>query len=403
MKIVHINSFFRFGSTGRIVEQLFDMSNKAGFENFIFYGRKRNDSHPENVHFIGNIIDNYRHVAGTRITDKHGLFSKKTTKNFIKKLEEIKPQIVHLHNLHGYYINYEILFKYLKEKKIHIVWTLHDCWTFTGHCAYYEYVNCQKWKQNCFSCEQKNSYPKSLFLDNSKDNFFRKKENFTSIERLHLIPVSQWLHHQLCESFFKNKKIHVIENGIDLSVFRILNSINKENFSEKKVILGVSSIWDKRKGLDIFVELSKNLSKEYQIIIVGLTEKQIKTLPSNIIGIARTQNLEELVYYYNLADVFVNPTLEDTFPTTNIEAIACGTPVITFRSGGSPEIIDEKTGIITLSKTANSIADALEQIFSKPKSFYSKDCRERSESLYNKEKNFLKYIDLYREILNEDI
>lgn len=401
MNIVHINSVFKFGSTGRIVEQLYNLSNKEGFTNYVFYGRKDNsDTNDVNVQRIGGIIDNYLHVIGTRITDKHGLFSEKNTKQLIEQLEKLKPDLIHLHNIHGYYINYEILFKFLKNKNIPVVWTLHDCWSFTGHCSHYEYIGCTKWQNQCFSCEQKKEYPKSLFIDNSFKNYTLKKELFTLINDLYLIPVSQWLHKQLNESFFLNKNIQVIKNGIDLSIFRILDNFNKDKYLDKRIILGVSSIWNERKGLKFFLELSQKISSEYQIIIVGLTKKQIKMLPSNIVGITRTQNIEELVYFYNLADVFINPTLEDTFPTTNIEALACGTPVITFNSGGSAEIIDKDTGIVSNSKTTQSLIYALSEIFSKPKSFFLKKCRNRAELLYDKEQNFLEYIHLYHKILN---
>lgn len=403
MNIVHINSVFKFGSTGKILQQLYEISSKEGFTNYIFFGREKGANiESDNIKLIGNLLDSYLHVAGTRITDKHGLFSKKVTEKFINTLDKIKPDIVHLHNIHGYYINYRILFQYLKEKKIPIVWTLHDCWSFTGHCAYYEYVNCMKWKTQCFSCEQKASYPKSLFKDNSSENYTLKKESFTSIDNLYLVPVSKWLYNQLEDSFFKGTKKQVIENGIDLSIFKIDDKINKDKYKGKKIILGVSNIWEERKGLSIFLDLSKIIKDNCQIILVGLSEKQIKLLPPNIIGISRTQNIEELVYFYNLADVFVNPTFEDNFPTTNIEALACGTPVITFPTGGSVEIVSETTGIVTKNKTVSSIIDSLDKIFSKSKYFFSKECRARAEELYNKDKNFLKYIDLYNKILKHN-
>ncbi|PJN80969.1 hypothetical protein CWE04_06000 [Thomasclavelia cocleata] len=237
-------------------------------------------------------------------------------------------------------MNIEILFKYLKDHpEIKKIWTLHDCWAFTGHCAYYTYAKCDKWQICCnVKCPNKWEYPKTLF-SNIESNFNKKKEVFSGIENMILITPSKWLKSEVEKSYLKNYQVEVINNGVDTNVFKPTSSdIKKQyNIENKRVILGVASVWDKRKGLDTFIELSKQLNSEYQIVLIGLNKKQIKILPKNIIGISRTENIQELVKWYSVAEVFFNPTLEDNYPTVNLEAIACGTPVITFDIGGSPE------------------------------------------------------------------
>lgn len=406
MKIVQINSVCNLGSTGRIAEGIGEQVVKFGGESYIAYGRNSNHSKFSKELKIGNSIDIYTHVLLSRITDRIGFFSKKATKNIINQLKTIKPDIIHIHNLHGYYINIEILFEYIKEAKIPIIWTLHDCWAFTGHCAYYEYVNCEKWKKQCYDCPQINQYPKS-FYDNSTKNFLDKKKIFTSVNDINFVPVSNWIERELSKSFFSGYPKKVIHNGIDLDIFKPLNSTEKikkiYNIKDEKIILGVANVWDERKGLKYFLELSELLSENYKLILVGLNESQLKSLPNNIIGIKKTENINQLVELYSVASVYVNPTLEDNFPTTNIESLACGTPVITFPSGGSPEIIDSGTGIVTKNKTAKDLSRCINEILLNSKESYTQKCRSRAEKLYNKNDNFLKYIKIYKEIIDTRI
>ena len=336
-KILFINSVCN-GSTGTICKNLYKAAVEAGHECCIAYGR---GEAPEgfNTIKIGNKFDFYLHVLKARLFDASGFGSKHATKEFIKKIEEFKPDIIHLHNIHGYYVNIEILFNYLKQHpEIKKIWTLHDCWAFTGHCPYFEYEKCEQWKTECQECVRTNEYPKS-FIDFCNRNFKKKKELFSNIENLVLVSPSQWLCNLLKESFLNKYKCIVINNGVDTSVFKPTPSDIKQQYGieDKKIILGVASVWEKRKGLDSFLELAKQQDNEYQIVLIGLNSKQIKQLPSNIIGINRTENVQELVKWYSAADIYFNPTLEDNYPTTNLEAIACGTPVVTFDTGGSPE------------------------------------------------------------------
>lgn len=337
-RILFINSVCN-GSTGTICKNLYKAAVEAGHECCIAYGR---GEVPKGFHTIkiGNKLDFYLHVLKARLFDASGFGSKSATKEFIKKIDEFKPDIIHLHNIHGYYVNIEILFKYLKEHpEIKKIWTLHDCWAFTGHCAYYTYAKCNKWQTCCNGyCPNKKEYPKTIF-SKVESNFNRKRKIFCGVENMILITPSKWLKKEVEKSYLKLYQTEVIHNGVDINVFKYTESNIKERYDikNKKVILGVASVWDKRKGLDIFIELSKQLDNEYQIVLIGLNKKQIKNLPNNIIGITRTENVEELVKWYSAAEVFFNPTLEDNYPTVNLEAIACKTPVVTFNTGGSPE------------------------------------------------------------------
>ena len=331
--------------------------------------------------------------------DNHGFSSRQATKKFIREIERIKPDIINIHNLHGYYINVKILFEYLSKANIPVVWTFHDCWPFTGHCSYFDRFNCTKWQTECHHCPNKKGYPSSLFIDNSKNNFNRKKKLFSNINNLNIVTPSHWLTNISKLSFLKEKNIVTIHNGTNLNVFNIRDGKKRDelNLNDRKVVLGVASIWDKRKGLDDFIKLNELLSEEYKIILVGLNKKQKESLPANIIGIERTESVHELAELYSMADVFVNPTYSDNFPTTNIEALACGTPVITYKTGGSPEAIDEKTGIVVEQGNINQLKEAIELV-AKDKSIYTENCRERAVNLYNKQDRFNDYIKLFNSL-----
>ncbi len=363
MKVLQINSVCGVGSTGRIATDLYKVLEEQGHECLIAYGR---GTAPEgiNSYKIGTNLDNYLHVARTRLLDQQGYGSKRPTIELVKKIKEYDPDVIHLHNLHGYYLNLEVLFNYLAESNKPVIWTLHDCWAFTGHCAHFDYVGCDKWKSECKNCPQKKTYPNSYGLDNSYQNFNKKKELFTRCNNLTIITPSQWLADLVKKSFLNKYPVQVINNGIDLNVFKPTPSEfrKKYHLEKKKIILGVANVWDDRKGFNTFIELSSNLNDNYQIIMVGVTEKQKNNLPSNIIGITRTNNIKELAEIYSSADIFVNPTLEDNFPTVNLESIACGTPVITYSTGGSVECIDETCGIIVQKNNIDSLLTAIQQI-----------------------------------------
>lgn len=394
MKVLQINSVCGVGSTGRIATDLYKVLEVQGNKCKIAYGR---GTAPEGIDSIkiGSNLDNYYHVFKTRVFDKHGFGSVNATKKFIEEVKEYDPDIIHLHNIHGYYINIEILFNYLKEANKPVVWTLHDCWAFTGHCAYFDYVGCEKWKNGCSNCQQKGSYPNSKVADNSRWNYEKKKELFTSVKNMSIITPSKWLANLVKESFLGKYNIEVINNGIDLDVFKPTESNFREkyNLQDKFIVLGVASVWEERKGLKYFIELSKMLDNKYKIVIVGVNEKQKEGLPDNIISITRTNNVKELSEIYTAADVFVNPTLEDNFPTTNLESIACGTPVITFDTGGSPECIDNENGIVVKKGDIDGLYKA---IYSISKNSLDKYKNIKIYDLFNKQIVFNDYIKIYK-------
>lgn len=342
-KILLINSVCGIGSTGRICAELADRLEKEGHTVKIAYGRS--SFVPENCKKyavrIGSDFSVKMHALQTRLFDTHGFGSKNATKKFLNWAEEYNPDLVWLHNIHGYYINVEMLFNWLKSRpNMQKKWTLHDCWVFTGHCSYFTIANCNKWQTHCQNCPQLNCYPKSYF-DNSKNNFERKKGAFTGVKNMTLICVSHWLENLVKQSFLKEYPVEVIYNTIDKSIFKPTpsNFRQKYGLENKKIILGVASVWEERKGLNDFLKLAKKLDDNYKIVLVGLTDKQIKTLPKNCLGIKRTSSPQELAQIYTAADVFFNPTYEDNYPTVNLEAQACGTPVITYDTGGARETI----------------------------------------------------------------
>ena len=340
MKVLMINSVCGIRSTGRICTDIATELEKQGHEVKIAYGR---ENVPEQFQRyavrIGNDLDVRLHGIKARLLDGSGFGSKTATEQFIKWVKEYDPDIIHLHNIHGYYINVRVLFDYLKICGKKIIWTLHDCWSFTGHCVYFDYINCEKWKYGCEHCLQKSEYPARIGPDMSKRNYALKKKLFGEIPNMTLVAPSKWLADLIPESYMKEYPTKVIYNGVDTETFKPTNSNFKEKYNciDKKIVLGVASVWDKRKGLSTFVELADKLDDSYQIVMVGLTKEQIGQLPDNIIGIERTNSVLELAEIYTSADVFVNPTLEDNYPTTNIESIACDTPVITYETGGSSE------------------------------------------------------------------
>lgn len=344
MKILMINVVCGIRSTGRICTDLAAELEKQGHEVKIAYGREKvPEQFQKYAVRVGTDLDVYMHALKSRLFDSAGFESKRVTRKFVNWIREYDPDVIHLHNLHGYYINVEILFQYLKECGKKIIWTLHDCWAFTGHCTYFDYIGCDKWKKSCARCPQKKEYPTSCLKDNSYYNFRRKKDVFQNIPNMTLVTPSNWLKTLISQSFLRKYPVNVIHNGIDTSVFKPVDYSIQERLRQefgilnKTIILGVASVWNRRKGLDVFVALSKLLPGNYQIVLIGVDKKQAKKLPDNIITIARTNNTEELAAWYSTADIFVNPTLEDNYPTVNLEAIACGTPVITFDTGGSPE------------------------------------------------------------------
>lgn len=414
MKIVQINTFPN-KSTGNIMMNIHKELIEEGHDSYVCWGRGRN---AENDHEIA-IKDNWGvklHGVYTRLFDRTGFASSHATKKLLNYLDEIIPDIIHLHNLHGYYINIEMLFNYIKQHNIKTVWTLHDCWAFTGHCAYFSMCACEKWKTECYHCEQISTYPASWKIDSSRWNWKKKKNLFDEIDATIVVP-SNWLKKQVEMSFLRKHPINVVYNGLDLKTFRPANqndidaTVKKYKFDDKPIILGVASEWTKRKGLADFIELSKR-NLNLQFVIVGLNNKQLKKIPISIKGISRTDKIEELIALYSAADLFFNPTYEEVFGMVNIEALACGTPVLTYDTGGSPEIMREtnEKDIINIIKKENccnvDIEETGEKIQEIVRNNKKKDCNYVKRECYKIANLFRidimisEYLKLYKQIVS---
>ena len=376
MKVYQINTVCGYGSTGRIASELGYFIIKEGHDSRIAYGRKSGRCSYNNSYYIGSKMDHLIHGLLARITDKQGLYSSIATKDLIYDILDYNPNIIHLHNIHGYYLNYKILFDFLKEYNKPVVWTFHDCWPFTGHCSYFDIISCVKWKNQCKDCPLIKEYPTSYIFDNSSNNYILKRILFNSIKNLTIVSPSMWLDNLVGESFLQKNNHIVINNGIDLNTFKPKNSDFREihGINDKIMLLGVASIWGKRKGYGDFLKLSKIIDKNTVIVMVGLKNKELKNLPSNIIGIKRTNCLDDLIKIYSAADFYLNLTYQDNFPTTNIEALACGTPVLTYNTGGSVECITEKTGQIIECGNYKEITDIINT-----RVFSSDDCLKKSK------------------------
>lgn len=398
--LFQINVVANSGSTGRIVEGISEVMINNDWTCHTAFGRWAN---PSNAHLykIGNKWGTYFHYLISQLFDMHGLASVYATKRLILKIREVKPDLIHLHNIHGYYLNYPLLFNFLSEFDIPVVWTLHDCWAYTGHCVHYTSVNCNNWKKGCHDCPNLQDYPGALLFDHSKKNYQLKKHFFTSIPQLTIVTVSEWLANEVRQSFLNKYPVRVIHNGVDVNVFRPVRSRAraKYNIKDRFLILGVATVWDARKGLSDFIKLAEHLSSDEKIILVGLNQKQISQLPSNIIGLKKTENVDELVELYSSADLFVNFSMEETFGLTTAESMACGTPVLVYNSTACPEIVTDETGFIIEPHDIDKVLSTVKLLKSVGKQFYSNNCRSYILKNFRKEDKYEEYASLYREFL----
>lgn len=404
MRIVQINGGAK-GSTGKIMMGIADIARTQGHEVMCaspITTTNRDAGEDCGYYRIGTFNSRRVNVALARITGFNGCFAWFETYKLLKKIDEFKPDIIHLHNLHDSYINLPMLFSYIKKHNVPTVWTLHDCWAFTGQCPYFTMVKCDKWKAGCYGCPQYKEYPASLY-DNTKKMWQLKKKWFTGVKNMTIVTPSEWLAGLARESYLKQYPIEVINNGIDLNVFKPTHSNFRKQYGipgDKYIVLGVSFAWGYRKGLDCFVEMAEKLGEQYQIVLVGTDDEIDKNLPHNIISIHRTQNQKELAEIYSAADVFVMPTREENYPTVNMEAIACGTPVVTFDTGGSPEMLDDKTGIVVEANDIEATKKAIKDICEK------KRCNDEEYIVaysknFDMKKRFAEYIELYANVLEE--
>lgn len=405
--ILQINTTVNSGSVGRIAEQIGQAVMAQGWNSWIAYARGRQPSASELLR-IGTMRDVYWHGIRSRLSDNHGLASAAATRHFIDRLRELQPDLIHLHNIHGYYLHYPLLFDYLSAAGVPVVWTLHDCWPFTGHCAHFSVVGCRKWEQGCYRCEQTRTYPASLFADRSARNYREKKQAFTSVRQMTMVAVCRWMAGLAERSFLGRYPVHSIYNGVDTAVFSPADS--RRAVAERYGIapgrflaLGVANVWTPHKGLADFIALRKILPSDCNLLLVGLSSRQIGKLPEGITGVSRTENVSQLAELYAAADLFVNPTWEDNFPTTNLEALASGTPVVTYRTGGSIEAVDEATGFVVEQGDIQGLLAAVRTVQAKGKAHYMAACRRRALACFDQQDRYADYIHLYRKLLNQEI
>ena len=399
MRIVQINGGV-FGSTGKIMFSIAKLCEKEDYEMLCASPITITNKEKEPAHAyykIGTFKKRKFNVLLDRVTGKQNGYAVRETKKLISEIRRFSPDIVHLHNIHGSFINLRLLFNYIKSSGVKVVWTLHDCWSFTGHCTHFDMVGCDKWKTGCYSCPQYKTYPKSIF-DNSKSGYKTKKNLFSDIKDMYIVTPSAWLGSLAKQSFLGSYDVRVINNGINLDIFKPTESDFRQKYGteNKKIVLGVAFGWGYAKGLDVFVELSKRLTDEYAVVLVGTDDNIDESLPQNIISIHRTQNQKELAGIYTAADVLVNPTRQENFPTVNMEALACGTPVVTFKTGGSPEIIDETCGSVIEKDDIDGVVREVARVCHED--CYSLDNCIKRASKYDEKKLFAEYIDLYRSI-----
>ena len=400
LKLLQINVAANWGSHGRIAEEIGLEAMAQGWESYIAYGRYANPS-KSHVVKIGDLFDHCLHGAQSLLLDRHGLASCGPTKKLIREIEQIKPDLIHLHNIHGFYLNYPILFRYLSTVDIPVVWTLHDCWAFTGHCAWPIHGHCDRFQEQCCHCPlQSKGYPKSFLLDRSRSNFKLKKRYFRSLQDLHLVTVSRWLEQQVRLSFMQDMDIRTIYNGLDTEVFRPSGTPPTSVTDGHPLVLGVCNAWYDWKGLDDMAALREILPDDYEVMVVGVNEDQMHRLPEGITCIRRTDSVSQLAEIYSQADVFVNPSKVESFGMTTAEALSCGTPSIVYDTSACPEVVDNLTGRVVPLGDVNALAKAVMEICSlSGREAMRQACRERAIRLFNRQDRYKEYLQLYNEVL----
>lgn len=394
MRIAQINSTCGVGSTGQIAVELSRLMTAAGVQNIILYGCLSNGY----ASGIPCAKEGYikAQALKSRLCGNYGFNSRKATEKAVAALKNFSPDIVHLHNLHSHNVNLEMLFSYFKETKTRLVWTFHDCWAFTGYCPHFTMAKCGKWKTRCSNCAQRREY--SWIFDKSAALFDRKKSLFQGLD-LTIVTPSDWLAGLVKQSFLKQYPVAVIRNGIDLEVFKPTGSDFRKKYGleNKKVVLGVSFDWGVKKGLDVFVELARRLPEDYRVVLIGTIDATDSTIPQSILSLHRTKNQRGLAEIYASADVFVNPTREENYPTVNMEAVACGTPVVTFRTGGSPEMLDGTCGSVVACDDVDALQKEIIRVCT-DNPFSAAQCADKARA-FDKEKRLKEYLGLYEKII----
>ena len=402
-KLLQINPVVRLNtSTGRIMKEIGEIAIAAGWESYIAYSGARDGvpQHSSQLIPVGNKLDLAMHAVATRLFDAHGLASRRATKQLILRIREIDPDIIHIHNVHGYWLNYPLLCQYLQESGKPVIWTVHDCWLYTGHCYYYSAVGCDKWSTGCGHCPQKRAFPASWVFDRSARNWRDKQRAFGSLERLTIAPVSEWIRSEMSRSFLKDKQFQVIHNGIDLDVFKP-EAAEGQDRPTGTVILGVASLWvgHEEKGVQDFIQLAGLLREDEHLVLVGrMSEAQRAAFPANVQLIERTENVGKLAALYASATAFVNPTWQDNYPTVNLEAIACGTPVVTYRTGGSVEAVTAGTGFVVEQGDVQGLLDRVRELAAEDRKAVTERCRAHALQHFSKQERYQDYIRLYESL-----
>ena len=404
-KLLQINPVVRQDtSTGRIMRELGELAMAVGWDSYIVYSGARDGipTHSSKLLPTGNRLDLLFHFLATRLFDAHGLVSRRATLKLIQKIREIDPDIVHIHNVHGYFLNYPLLCRYLTERNKPVIWTVHDCWLFTGHCYHYSAAGCDRWQTGCHHCPQKHAFPASYGFDRSRKNYRDKRNAFAGIPTMMLVPVSEWMRGEISRSFLKELPCHVITNGIDLETFQTRPDPSiRERYGirRKYYYLAVASVWLPEKGIADLIALAAMLQDDEQLVMVGrLSAKQRKALPETVVTIPRTANIQALASLYSEATALVNPTWQDNYPTVNMESMACGTPVVTYRTGGSVEQVTPETGFIVEQGDVEAMAQALRRIRRAGRENWRDACRSHAREHFDKQKRFQDYIQLYEDL-----
>ncbi|MDD6039888.1 MAG: glycosyltransferase [Clostridia bacterium] len=399
MRIFQLNTFCGVKSTGRIAGEIAKLVQADGGECRIGYGVPGiSDDSQRFALRIGTPAGRKVHAALRKLFDAEGYGSLMATVRLISEMERFQPDLIQLHNVHGCYLHLPTLFRYFQKKDLPIVWTLHDCWPFTGHCAYFDYAGCERWKTQCHHCPQQKSYPVCIGLDGSKRNHRMKRKFFSMPRRMTFVAPCEWMAGRVKDSKLAKYPVKVIVNGVNLKVFHPVQSDVRIRYGlqNKRLCLSVASEWDQRKGLPFLLEAAQRMGESYTFVVIGLSDEQLASLPSNMLGIRHTADTEELAAWYTAADCLVNPTLEDNMPMVNLEALACGTPVVVFETGGCPEVVDRSCGMVVPKGDLQALCAAVETAANG--AFKPQNCIARAQQ-FDCEQTFQNYLALYKELV----
>ncbi|WP_455683535.1 glycosyltransferase [Thomasclavelia sp.] len=404
MKVLQINAIYEKFSTGRNTKEMHEYFLAHNMESYVASPELNNLN--DNCYKIGNIIDQKIHALFSRFFGLQGYFSYFSTKKLLDFIENIQPDIIILGNLHGNYINLPLLLKYIGKKNIATVLVLHDSWFYTGKCVYYVETGCMKWKYKCGNCPALKQGNVSFFFDKSSKMLEDKKELFSKINKLAIVGVSKWVTNDAKLSILRNAKIlKCIYNWIDLDEFKLRDNIQLKNelgLENKFIVLGVSTFWSEQKGISVFLKLAELLPDNFQIILAG-NYSMVNSNNEKIMFLGSINNIDYLAQLYNIADIFLNPTMQETFGKTTAEALASGTPIVAYNGTATPELIgyDEKCGYLINDLNPESYKDAIIKIYEDGTEKYKYSCINRAQQLFGKEENLKQYIELFNTLLED--